>query len=134
MDRRELITGVIRQCGLSIEVDEAERIFESIVTPWNQLDTGQKNAMLLIMERYVLNEQHGHRLSIRLGQSDAVNNPDCLVCRRPVEATDWSVRIYSVWESALIWLTWHDYCLENAEVGQDFDLLTGLAATPLGFT
>ena len=26
MDRRELITGVIRQCGLSIEVDEAERI------------------------------------------------------------------------------------------------------------
>src|SRR5215469_15839443 len=133
MDTKTLIAGVIRQCGLSIEPDEAQRIFETIAASWKQLDTAQRNAILLIMERYVLNEQHGHRLNISFGQSDAANNPDCLVCRRPVTASDWSVRINSVWENTQIWFTWHGYCLENVEVEQEYDVLTGQAATPLGF-
>lgn len=133
MNRQAIITDVIRQCGLSIDPNEAGRIFETIVSSWEQLDTTQRNAILLIMERYVLNEQGGHRLGISLGQSDAGNNPDCLVCRRPVTASDWSVRIHSDWESTQIWLTWHSHCLENAEVEQEFDLLSGQPSTPLGF-
>jgi hypothetical protein len=133
MNRKAMIADVIQQCRLSINLDEAERIFETIAPSLERLDIVQKNAILLMLERDVLNEQGGHRLSMSLGQSDAANNPDCLVCQRPVTASDWSVRINSAWENTQIWLTWHSYCLENAEVEQEFDLLTGDASTPLGF-
>jgi hypothetical protein len=102
--------------------------------PMAELSIGERNIALLLLERHVLTLQGGHKVAVKFGHSNAVNNPRCIICRRPVDVTGWSLRIISRWENSQLWLTWHDHCLESSEVEIEYDLLTGKPTSPIGFT
>ena len=63
MTQNDQVVETIRQCGLGIEPREAQRILTPVLTAMSTLDLGQKNAVLLILERVVLLTQGGHRLT-----------------------------------------------------------------------
>lgn len=124
---------IIQQCRLDIKPDEARQLLGAVSAAISTLDTAQKNAVLLVLERFVLKAQGGHRMSLKFGHSDAVNNPDCIICRRPVDSKQWSVRLISRWENTQLWITWHDYCLGPRELEIEYDILTGTPTSPVGF-
>lgn len=129
----DLIAETLRQCRLEMQPDEAHRVSAPVLAAISHLDTAQKNAVLLLLERFILRDQAGHRCTVKFGHSDAVNNPPCIICRRPVDAADWSLRLISRWENTQFWITWHDYCAEGQEFEIDFDVLTGRPTSALGY-
>jgi hypothetical protein len=128
-----LIREVIERCRLVMDIEDGRKIAKAATSSITNLDTEERNAALLLLERYVLNSQGGHKVTVAFGHSNAANNPRCIVCRRSVDQTDWSLRITSRWEVTLLWVTWHDACLENAELEFDYDLLNGEIVSPIGF-
>jgi hypothetical protein len=114
--------------------DEAHRVSAPVLASISGLDTAQKNTVLLLLERFILRDQEGNRATIKFGHSDAVNNPPCVICRRPVDTADWSLRLISSWENTQLWITWREYCAEAGEFEIDYDMLTGLYNSPLGYT
>ena len=78
-------------------------------------------------------ESDRHPTTIKFGHSDAVNNPPCLICRRPADADDWSVRIISRREVTQLWFTWHEHCLGVNEVEFDYDVVLGEITSAIGY-
>ena len=117
---------------LTASADELNRVYDRVKQAIADLSADERNSFLLIAEREILGAR-GHRVTVKFGHSNAVNNPPCIVCRRPVDATDWSLRIISRWENSQLWFTWHDFCIEHNELEFDYDVLTGQVVSPIGF-
>ena len=128
----QLILSTIEQCRLNTNLEEARDVANRSTRPLQAMDLATRNLALLLLERFVLNSQGGHRVTIKFGHSDAMNNPDCLVCRRPISHEDWSLRIVSRWEYTQLWVTWHTYCV-TSEVELDFNILDGRSTSSLGY-
>jgi hypothetical protein len=133
MTTRDLVAQTIRDCRLTIGAEELHTIAAPVLASISELTQGQTNAILLLLERLILPKQGGHRMTVKFGHSDAMNNPVCLICRRPVDESDWSLRMLSRWEQSQYWITLHDYCIENAECKIEFDILTGNPTSPVGY-
>ena len=112
--------------------DEVSEIITASLAPFHDADTARRNIGLYALERYILTDHGGHRFNVRLSRDPAMNTPNCWICRRPVARGDWSLELRSEWENTFIWLTWHEYCMEGADVEQAFDLLSGRAISQVG--
>jgi hypothetical protein len=128
-----LIREVIDRCNLGIGLDQARGIAAAASAPLAGLSVEDRNIALLLLECFVRKAQGGHRVTVTFGHSDAGNNPRCIVCKRAVDETGWSLRIISRWDNTQLWITWHDICLGHHELEFDYDLLTGDIVSPVGF-
>jgi hypothetical protein len=133
-NREALVITTIAQCNLTIDPARAVVLLDRLSDAIEDLDDGEMQAALLLLERVILPPHGGHRATFKLGDADASNEPPCLICRRPVDRQDVALRVISRWENSQVWLTWHDYCLKGAEIEIDFDLLTGQPSSAIGFS
>jgi len=132
MDDAELVHRVIREFRPAAGETEVGEIVTTAIEPYRDADVARRNLALFALERFVLDDQGGHRFDVRLGKARAANSPTCWVCRRPVAQGDYSLELRSRWEQTLVWLTWHDYCLDGPDAEQEFDLLSGAPTSHIG--
>lgn len=131
-DLNMLAQQVVREQRLDMAAGEALELARVAARALDGLSKTESRAMLLMLERLALAPSGGHRVTVRVGNDPAMNAPPCMVCRRPLDSADWSLRFSSYWEMATIWLCWHHECLAGIEVEQEFDMLAGDARSQLG--
>ncbi len=127
------IQELIEKVRLDIDLAGARELLQRVTRAFTGLDEAQRNIALLLLEREILNPNGGHTTSLKFGTSDAINNPDCIVCRRPVrrEPGDVSLRIISRWENTQLWITWHIACVDT-EIELEYNMLDGTVTSSVG--
>ncbi len=118
---------------LTASVDELSRVYDRVKQAIANLSTDERDSFLLIAEREILGAR-GHKATFKFGYNVYDNAPKCIICNSKVDKDNRGIIVISRWENSMLWVTYHEECLDGQFYEMDFDLLTGEVTSIIGLT